>query len=337
MADAATVIGIIGGVVGVVGGGGGLVGLWRVWVEERRAVWQRFFASYDRSIQLLREQHQRESDPAKKEAKGQQLETLENEYQEQLEAYRQNCALRQSAPRGALTAERRPPSESARIELTERLEKARPLSPALLTAEDYFLRGNALYQLGRYEEALASYNAALTLRPDDTNTLGNRGRTLRILGRYEEALADYTRSLELRPDDPDALNNRGFALTKMGRLEEALVDLDRSLNIRHEHAGIMSSRALALAKLGQQEQAFADFARALALKPGDASILYDRACAFSVAGRWDESLQDLAAAFAGTPRYRTEARQDMDLEALRDHPEWGPKFWELVGKEEEPS
>ena len=201
MADAAATIGVIGGVVGILGGSGGLVSVWRAWHQEHREEEQSFFASYERSIQLLKEQHQRESDPAKKEAKRQQLETVENEYLEQQEAYRQNCALRQTAPRGALTAERRLPTESVRIELTELLEKTRLLSPALLTAEDHFLRGNALYALGRYEEALADYNRALDPRHEDPAVQYAIACLCSLLERYDEALQWLEKAISGNPEN----------------------------------------------------------------------------------------------------------------------------------------
>ena len=206
----------------------------------------------------------------------------------------------------------------------------RPDDPGTL-----YNRGSTLNDLKRYDEALADFNRSLELRPDDPSTLNNRGFALGHLQRHEEAEGDFNRSLELRPDHPDVLNNRGFALAKRDRPKEALADLDRSLDIRPDHPDTLSSRALALAKLGQQERAFADFARALAPNPSDPGILYDRACALSVAGRWQESLRDLAQAIAGRPGHRVEARQDGDLEPLRNHPEWGPKFWELVGTEDQ--
>jgi tetratricopeptide (TPR) repeat protein len=196
------------------------------------------------------------------------------------------------------------------------------------------LRGGSLFLLERYGEALADLNRSLELRPDDPSTLSLRGGTLGHLNRYVEALADFNRSLELHPDDPIDLRNRGLTLTKLGRPKEALADLHRALELQPDEPCIVGSRALALVKLGQEERAFADFARALAPKPSHPDILYYRACALSVAGRWDESLHDLAEAIAGRSGYRGEARQDPDLEPVRSHPQWGPKFWELVGTED---
>ena len=60
-------------------------------------------------------------------------------------------------------------------------------------AEALFNRGWTLHELKRLEEALASYDRALTVRPDLAEALYNRGLTLHELKRFEEALS------ELRP------------------------------------------------------------------------------------------------------------------------------------------
>ena len=52
-----------------------------------------------------------------------------------------------------------------------------------------------LHGLKRFEEALASYDRALKLRPDYADALSNRGVTLHELKRFGEALASYDRAL----------------------------------------------------------------------------------------------------------------------------------------------
>ena len=88
-------------------------------------------------------------------------------------------------------------------------------------------RGNALQELKRFEEALASYDRALALKPDYAEALNNRGIALQELKRLEEALASYDRALALKPDYAEALNNRGNALQELKRLEEALASYDQ--------------------------------------------------------------------------------------------------------------
>jgi len=320
----------------------GAVVAFRLWRQLQADADARICLGFKRQQEILSEQL-REAQARRDASEEQRVRLMLHRVQDNELAYQQSRMadlaahiVADRAPSGVIGPDLPKLPEPDRAGLDAAAMAVRALAPAK-TFDRHFRLGNAFYAAGEYLKALEEYNEALKLRPDHPDTLNNRGATLDGLKRYEEALADYNRSLDIRPDYPATLNNRGFVLTKMGKLEEALADLDRSLDIRPEHPGTISSRALALVKLGQQGQAFADFARALALKSGAPGILYNRACAFSVAGHWDEALRDLAAAIAGTPRYRTEARQDMDLEALRSHPEWGPKFWELVGKEEEPS
>ena len=60
--------------------------------------------------------------------------------------------------------------------------------------------GNALYDLGRYEEAIVSYDKALEIKPDLHEAWYNRGIALGNLGRLEEAIASYDKALEFKPD-----------------------------------------------------------------------------------------------------------------------------------------
>ena len=52
--------------------------------------------------------------------------------------------------------------------------------------------------------------------------LNNRGNILQMFDRLDEAVASYDRALELKPDYADASNNRGNALKGLGRIDEAL-------------------------------------------------------------------------------------------------------------------
>ena len=60
------------------------------------------------------------------------------------------------------------------------------------TAKALNRRGDALLLLGRADEALSSYNAALPLTPEDSYILYNRGRAHLALGSTAEAKADFT-------------------------------------------------------------------------------------------------------------------------------------------------
>ena len=87
-------------------------------------------------------------------------------------------------------------------------------------------------ELKRFEEALASYDRALALRPDYAEALSNRGNVLRELMRFEEALESYDRALAVRPDYAEALSNRGVTLQELMRFEEALASYQKAIALR---------------------------------------------------------------------------------------------------------
>src|SRR5262245_30621095 len=60
-------------------------------------------------------------------------------------------------------------------------------------------RARVLAELGRVEEALAGFNAALPLAPDQAPLHARRGELLLELGRAGEARAAFARALELEP------------------------------------------------------------------------------------------------------------------------------------------
>lgn len=49
----------------------------------------------------------------------------------------------------------------------------------------------------------------------------NEGNLKDSLGKYEEAIADYDRALQIDPDDADVLFDKAETLQKMGKYKEA--------------------------------------------------------------------------------------------------------------------
>lgn len=78
-------------------------------------------------------------------------------------------------------------------------------------------RGNALlYGLNQPEAAIASYTRALESAPGNYLTWRNRGNALMELKRYPEAVANYDRALTLQPDDQVSWQARVLASQQSG-------------------------------------------------------------------------------------------------------------------------
>ncbi|MEG4033506.1 tetratricopeptide repeat protein, partial [Microcoleus sp. S36b_A4] len=151
-------------------------------------------------------------------------------------------------------------------------------------------RGIALSNLGRLEEAIASFDKALQIKPDSYEAWYNRGLALDNLGRLEEAITCYDKALEIKPDLHEAWNNRGTALGNLGRVEEARSSFDKALEIKPDDDEAWYYRGIALGNLGRLEEAIASFDKALEIKPDDDAACYYRGYALSNLGRWKEAI-----------------------------------------------
>ena len=151
-------------------------------------------------------------------------------------------------------------------------------------------RGLALGNLGRYEEEIASYDKALEIKPNDHDAWYNRGIALRDLGRYEEEIASYDKSLEIEPDDHRVWNNRGIALRNLGRYEEAIASYDKALELKLDYNDAWYNRGIALVNLGRYDAAIASYDKAIEFKPDDHEAWHNRGIALRNLGRNEDAI-----------------------------------------------
>jgi tetratricopeptide (TPR) repeat protein len=137
-------------------------------------------------------------------------------------------------------------------------------------------RGDALNKLGRHEEAVESCDKALKINPDYVGALVNLGNALDKLGRYEEAIESYDKALKIKPDYAEALYNRGSTLDELGRHEEAVESYEKALEIRPDYADAWHNHGLSLEELGRYSEAVKSYDRALKINPNDLDTVKNR-------------------------------------------------------------
>ena len=127
--------------------------------------------------------------------------------------------------------------------------------------------GNALFGLGRLEEAAAGYRRALALKPDYAGSRYNLANVRQAQGRPEEALPHFEQALAFRADQPDLHNNIGVALLELGRLTEAVARFEQALALQPDHVDACNNLGKACQELGRRTEAVAHYRRALTLRP----------------------------------------------------------------------
>ena len=134
-------------------------------------------------------------------------------------------------------------------------------------AEAHYNLGDTLKELGRLEEAEASYTQAIALKPDFAEAHSNLGVTLKELGRLDEAEASYTQAIALKPDYAEAHNNLGITLKELGRLDEAEASLRQAIALKPDYAEAHSNLGNTLKELGRLDEALASYIQAINLNP----------------------------------------------------------------------
>ena len=122
-------------------------------------------------------------------------------------------------------------------------------------------RALQLHEQGQYEQALATYDKALAIKPDLVEVLYNRGNALLALKRDEEALVSYDKALAVREDYVPALNNRAWVLHQRGRLEDALACYEKVIAIDPGHAIALQNHRQVLDELERARTPAADVTR----------------------------------------------------------------------------
>jgi predicted O-linked N-acetylglucosamine transferase (SPINDLY family) len=187
-------------------------------------------------------------------------------------------------------------------------DEAEALCKAILRAEaNHFdalhLLAIVRSRLGRLQEALAGYDQALAIKPDNVPALYNRGVTLQGLKRFEDAVASYDQALAIRPDYAEALNNRGNALRDLKRFDDALASYDRALVIKQDFIEAVYNRGVTLQDLKHFDDALVSYDNALSIKPGYANALNNRAVTLQDLKRFEDALANYDLALAIRPDY----------------------------------
>ena len=158
-----------------------------------------------------------------------------------------------------------------------------------------------LGQKNDYDAAIAKWNEALALSPEDAKAHSNLGVLLAAVGRNGEAMAHYRKAMESEPDYPDGYTNLGIALAREGKLDDAIPYLEKAAQLSPWDAKAHSNLGAALAERGRTSDAIAECEKALQLSPGDSEAHANLAIALAKAGRLDEAIANFEQALAGNP------------------------------------
>ena len=99
----------------------------------------------------------------------------------------------------------------------------------------HFIDAQINQNMGRLEEAEASYKKSIELKPDFAEAHSNLGVVLYGLGKLDEAEASLRQAIALKPDYAEAHSNLGLMLQELGRLGEAIASLNKAIALKSDY------------------------------------------------------------------------------------------------------
>lgn len=125
--------------------------------------------------------------------------------------------------------------ENNNITVTERGEnflKALELKEEITSVDILKERGETLYSLKRYEDAIVAFEQAIKIKPNDFEAWNNKGVALYYLKRYVDAIVGFEHAINIEPNYYVPWCNKGGALDNLERYTESVNAYVHGLNIK---------------------------------------------------------------------------------------------------------
>ncbi|QMS89641.1 tetratricopeptide repeat protein [Nostoc edaphicum CCNP1411] len=178
---------------------------------------------------------------------------------------------------------------------TQQTLKSRQTNNKLSFADSY-QQGYTAYKDRDYDQAIASFTAAIEQEPKHARAIVNRGNARYNLKDYEGAVKDYSQALTIQPNQIKALVNRGNARYMLAEYSNdpdleynlAIADYNRAIGLDNNEIEAYIRRGIVRAQMAkysgesQQEykRAIKDFTQAIKLNVSKAEAYFQRGVVF---------------------------------------------------------
>ena len=174
----------------------------------------------------------------------------------------------------------------------------------------YVVQGNALFGLGRFEEALAAYAKAIELDTFDVQARCNYGSTLYSLGRYVDALNACDAAILTDENFAPAYINAAHCLVALKHEDEAVYALQQAFSLEPENAELGTTVADMAADLDDFEVSLETYMKLASLKNAPENVqqkIYDLFMRFKgsediAKNDWLKAVDEWRTTFANDPK-----------------------------------
>jgi tetratricopeptide (TPR) repeat protein len=168
-------------------------------------------------------------------------------------------------------------------------QRARELNPQNLQA--WFNGGMIQHEEGMLRPALTCYQRALEIEPEQPKIWCNLGALQFQLGEFKQSVDSLHRAVELKPDYARAWDNLAGSLCAIEEMSEAETCCHRAINHKPKYADPVFKLGAICFQQDRMEEAEDAFRKALEWQPGYPLAGHYLAMVLSRAGRMDEAME----------------------------------------------
>jgi len=154
-----------------------------------------------------------------------------------------------------------------------------------------------------YDRAIADFNQALKLDPNDAIAYNERGLAYYHNKDYDRAIADFNQAIKLNPTFAIAYNNRGFAYYDLKDYDRAFADFNQAIKLNPSIPIVYQGRGLVYLDKKDYDRAIADFNQALKLDPKFARPYNGRGLVYLDKKDYDRAIADFNQALKLDPKF----------------------------------
>ena len=166
----------------------------------------------------------------------------------------------------------------------------------------YNNRGNAYFNKGAHDLAIADYGEAIGLNPQYDVAYNNQGNAFRAKGALERAIESFNKAIDLNRGYVYAYNNRGIVHDEMRAYQRAIADFDEAVLLDPSYAHAFNNRSVTYYNMEAFGRAIENFDRAIEIDPAYAVAFNNRGNAYRARHSYELAIADYYQAVRLDPR-----------------------------------
>ncbi|UCC21917.1 MAG: tetratricopeptide repeat protein [Planctomycetota bacterium] len=173
-----------------------------------------------------------------------------------------------------------------------------------VTENNYIIHSNyggALFEEGRFDDALAHFSEALRINPRYADARRNIGIVLLRQGKIDDAIAALVEVLSYRGDWPITHNYLGLAHAQKGELDLAVQNYNAALQLEPDYVDAYKNLGVAHKEQGKTNEAIDKWRAGLEIEPDNPDIHYNIGLVMAEQYKYDEAVSHFNVTLAAKP------------------------------------